>query len=155
MSDYLSTHLTVAEFISTQHRSLLAEQERAWVGDERLHRNAERLARDVFEPVREVLAVPLYVTSGFRCRTLNEAIGGQALSYHLDGLAVDVVPLGLDPRAALFAILAAMRRGELPHLDKAIVEMGRWIHLQAARDGQPARMLAMESSDGRTFAAIS
>lgn len=155
MSDRLSTHLSVAEYIATSHRSLLAVQEASWVADEQLHRNAERMAREVFEPVREVLGVPLHVTSGYRCRELNVAVGGRAGSLHLEALAVDVIPVGIDPRVGLFAVLAAMRRGELELLDQAIVEQSRWLHLQAARDGKPARRLAMESPDGRTFAAIS
>ncbi len=154
MTGMLSEHLSEVEFIATQHRELLAEQEREWVANAQLRRNAERLARQVFEPVRLALGVPLHVTSGFRCARLNDAVGGKPRSLHLEALAVDVVPVGLDPQPALFVILHAMRRGELPHVDQVIVEMGRWLHLSAARDGVPARSLALETADGRTFARV-
>lgn len=155
MTGRLSDHLSVVEYIATQHRELVAEQERAWVADERLHRNAQRLALDVFEPVRAALGVPLHVTSGYRCKALNEAVGGKPNSLHLEALAIDVVPVGLDPQPALFVLLHAMRRGELPRVDQVIVEMGRWLHLSAAREGAAARRLAMETADGRTFARVS
>ena len=153
-TDRISQHLSVGEFIATQHRDLLSEQEQAWVADEQLHRNAARLAREVFEPIRTVLGVPLHVTSGYRCKALNDAVGGKPRSLHLEALAVDVIPVGLDPQPALFVILHAMRRGELPHVDQVIVEMARWLHLAATRDGVPARSLALETADGRTFARV-
>lgn len=150
----LSEHLSEVEFLATQHRELLGEQERAWVADAHLRRNAVRLALEVFEPIRTVLGVPLHVTSGFRCPKLNAAVGGRPASLHLEGLAADVVPVGLDPQPALFVILHAMRRGELPLVDQVIVEFGRWLHIQAARDGAPVRRLALETADGRSFARV-
>lgn len=135
MSELLSTHLSVAEYVATSHRDLVAAQEGAWISNPTFQRNAERLARDVFEPVRAVLHVPLVVTSGFRCRMLNDSIGGKPHSLHLEALAIDVIPVGLDPRVALFAVLHAMKRGQLPAIDRIIVECNRWLHIQAARTG--------------------
>lgn len=154
MSEYLSSHLTVAEFLATSHRELLVAQESAWIADTALQRNAARLARDVFEPVREALGVPLHVNSGFRCPTLNAAVGGRPGSLHLEALAIDVVPVGIEPQVALFYLLRVMRRGRLPAIDKVIVECGRWLHIQAARDGVAPQQLAMVSEDGRTFATV-
>lgn len=154
----LSEHLAVDEFLATGHEDLRDEQLQLWEASPEIRANAVRLAEDVFEPCRRVLAVPLRVTSGLRCPALNARVGGQPTSRHLFGLAVDVVPLeGLDPMPALFAIMHALRRGELPHLDKAIVEGKpghRWLHLQAAADGTPARALVLQSEDGREFARV-
>ena len=156
--DPVSTHLTAGEFLHTDHADLAIEQAMLWASSPEIRANAIRLAEDVFEPCRRILAVPLRVTSGLRCPELNQRVGGQPTSRHLFGLAVDVVPLeGLDPMPALFALMHAMRRGEIPRLDKAIVEGKaghRWLHLQAAADGVPARQLALQSEDGREFARV-
>lgn len=154
MSDWLSAHLSVAEFIGTSHRELLAEQEAAWVGNPVLHRNAERLARDVFEPIRGVLFVPLRVSSGFRCKELNDAVGGKTSSLHLEALAIDIIPIGIDVRIAFYAILHAMKAGQLTAIDRLAIECGRWLHVQAPREGVAAQLLAFESEDGRSFRAV-
>lgn len=48
------------------------------------------------ESVRGALGVPLRVTSGFRPPEKNASVGGVSTSSHLDGLAADVVPVGLS-----------------------------------------------------------
>ncbi len=158
MTGRLSEHLTVAEFLRTSHLDLADEQEQLWESSPELRANAVRLAEEVFEPCRAALRVLLRVTSGLRCPALNERVGGRPTSRHLFGLAVDVVPAdGLEPMAGLFVLVHAMRRGELPHLDQAIVEGAagsRWLHLQAAGDGHPARQLVLSSEDGRVFARV-
>jgi hypothetical protein len=157
-STLLSPHLSITEFLRTEHEDLGPEQEILWLSSEEIRSNALRLAEEVFEPCRQVLAVPLVVTSGLRCPELNFRVGGQPTSRHLFGLAIDVVPGdGMDALPALYCLMHALRRGELPHLDKAIVEGkagGRWLHLQAAQDGAPTRQLCLSSEDGREFARV-
>lgn len=50
--------------------------------------------------IREFLGVPIKVNSGYRCPELNEIVGGVENSYHVKGLAVDGVPLGMSVREA-------------------------------------------------------
>jgi hypothetical protein len=147
--DRLSPHLSVQEFLATSYRELVEEQERAWSGNPGVRANAARFAETVFEPVRAVVG-PLRVTSGYRCGHLNRAVGGTATSRHVLGLAADVQPLEMSCHEAMLRIAGALAGGELPHVDKAILEMGRWIHLQAAAS-LPARLLALETGDGRKF----
>jgi hypothetical protein len=157
--EHLSENLSVAEFLRTQHVDLVPDQVELWQSCPELRANAVRLAEEVFEPCRAVLRVPLRVTSGLRCPELNHRVGGKPTSRHLFGLAIDVVPGGaLDPMPALYCLMHALRRGELPHLDQAIIEgspaTGKWLHLQAAQDGRPSRQLVLQSEDGREFARV-
>ena len=56
----------------------------------------ERLI-NVLDAVREVVGVPLVVTSGYRCPSHNAAVGGVPNSQHVQGIAADIaVPDGMS-----------------------------------------------------------
>lgn len=48
------------------------------------------LVEDVLQPLRDAWGKPLHINSGFRCRELNEAVGGVPTSQHVKGEASDV-----------------------------------------------------------------
>ena len=48
------------------------------------------LADKVFEPLREHVAGPIYVSSAFRSAALNTRIGGSSTSQHCKGQAIDI-----------------------------------------------------------------
>lgn len=52
--------------------------------------NLKYLAEKVFQPLREHFGVPIYVSSGYRSKALNEAIGGSLRSFHSYGMALDL-----------------------------------------------------------------
>lgn len=49
----------------------------------------EALCQAVLEPIREKFG-PVTITSGFRCKKLNELVGGAPNSKHLKGEAADI-----------------------------------------------------------------
>lgn len=50
---------------------------------------------ELLDQLREIVGVPLYVSSGFRCEVHNRNVGGVSNSQHLYGIAVDLlVPEG-------------------------------------------------------------
>ena len=52
--------------------------------------NLRRLCVNTLEPLRETLGLPVIITSGYRCRQLNDIIGHHSSqSQHLRGLAAD------------------------------------------------------------------
>ena len=55
-----------------------------------------KYAASRLERFRGVLKVPLKVNSWFRCEALNNAVGGVETSAHKIGLAIDIVPIGMD-----------------------------------------------------------
>ena len=52
----------------------------------------EELTEKLIDPLREAFGRPIIVTSGYRCPTLNRAVGGSSTSAHLQGYAADLVP---------------------------------------------------------------
>jgi len=52
--------------------------------------NFKKLAENIFEPIREHFAVPIHISSGYRSKELNAAIGGASSSQHCQGEAVDI-----------------------------------------------------------------
>lgn len=54
------------------------------------YKNIVFLIENLLDPVRDKLGGPVTVTSGFRPKKLNDAVGGAANSNHIYGLAADV-----------------------------------------------------------------
>lgn len=49
-----------------------------------------RLVEKVLDPARRWLQSPIYITSGYRSRALNRAVGGALPSQHCTGHAADI-----------------------------------------------------------------
>lgn len=56
-------------------------------------RNLSTLCQTVLEPLREAYGKPIYITSGYRGKALNVAVGGARNSDHLHGCAAENSPL--------------------------------------------------------------
>lgn len=55
--------------------------------------NLRRLCEQTLEPLREALGLPVVITSGYRCKELNDLISHHAhKSQHLKGQAADCKP---------------------------------------------------------------
>ena len=52
--------------------------------------NFKKLAENIFEPIREHFGVPIHISSGYRSKELNAAVGGSATSDHCVGCAIDI-----------------------------------------------------------------
>lgn len=52
--------------------------------------NLIELATKIFEPIRVHFDKPIYISSGYRSKALNAAIGGAASSQHTKGEALDI-----------------------------------------------------------------
>lgn len=74
----------------------------------RFYDNIKRLCHEL-EKARDILGMPIRVTSGYRCPALNRAVNGAKNSYHMYGRAVD---LHCDDMQSLFEVL-----NSLPHVE--------------------------------------
>ena len=52
--------------------------------------NLRAVAEKVFQPLRDHFGVPIGVSSGYRSKELNKAIGGSKYSQHMIGEALDL-----------------------------------------------------------------
>ena len=52
--------------------------------------NLIELAKKIFEPIRVHFNKPIHISSGFRSKLLNAAIGGAKNSQHTKGQAIDI-----------------------------------------------------------------
>lgn len=52
--------------------------------------NFKKLAEHIFEPIRNNFNVPIHISSGYRSKALNTAIGGASNSQHCLGQAIDI-----------------------------------------------------------------
>lgn len=104
--------------------------------------NLKRLCETVLEPTRTLLGVPLHIDSGYRSVMVNTIVGSTAPhSAHLDGLAADVVPIGMSVKDAFDKIQLSL----IP-FDQMIIECNAWLHLSIAKLDEMIRRQAMTAS---------
>lgn len=94
--------------------------------------NLRLLVENVLDPLREAWGHPIIVTSGFRCKLLNDMVGGAKNSQHTTGMAADIRTLSDLPQdnERLFDLA---RRMDLP-FDQLIDEYAyNWVHISYSR----------------------
>lgn len=72
---------------------------------DKLKTNVAALVDNVLDPLREAWGRPLTVTSGYRCPSLNKAVGGSSTSHHLKGMAADISTGNVVDNAKLFQLV--------------------------------------------------
>lgn len=87
------------------------------------------LAQQVLQPLRNRYGKPIKISSGYRCKTLNKAIGGVSTSQHLKGEAVDINN-GQIENKKLFLLASKMIKEGVITVGQLIDEKGyKWLHI--------------------------
>lgn len=144
-NEQITRHFAWWEVARTDHRSLAALNRGDLEADESLRRDVVRFADELIEPIREKHKRLWHVNSWYRCRALNEAVGGNPDSRHMFGTAIDFVVPGVPLRQVFNEVYELLVRGSY-YWDELILEPrdlgltsdpARWIHLSAlpARPG--------------------
>ena len=115
---------------------------------ERFVPNLHRLM-DYLDRVREAYGKPIRVSSGYRCRDLNRAVGGADDSQHKQGLAADLIVPDLEHLMAVIRKLGGFDQ----LIDERPKGRGRWVHVSIAAEGGKPRGKVMRY-DGRHYVII-
>ena len=109
-----------------------------------------RLACAELDKVRQAIGSPIIVTSGYRSPAVNQAIGGSSKSWHLQGVAFDVIAPRWGSPLKLCQLVNGLRREGGLLLHEVIHEFGAWAHLAFAVDGAPrSRVLTIDKQGTR------
>lgn len=117
-----------------------------------LHGNLKRLANGL-ERVRQLLNNnAIIVSSGHRCKRLNEAVHGQPNSQHVEGNAVDFRCPTYGPPSQIVKLI--QKSGI--EFDQCILEFpgspnGGWVHISFS-DNPRKQVLAIDAKGTRSFA---
>ena len=116
--------------------------------------NFKLLAEKIFEPIRNYFRCPIIISSGYRSKELNAAIGGSATSQHCSGEAIDIdmdgTPNGVTNRMVFDYIKDNLS------FDQLIYEFGDinnpdWVHVSYESTGtQRKQVLRASRSGGKT-----
>jgi uncharacterized protein YcbK (DUF882 family) len=76
------------------------------------------------QKLRDFVGEPIYIVSGYRCRKHNIAVGGAERSYHVKGMAADIVIAKYSVSEAVVAVkqVDEFRNGGVGHYRT-------WIHV--------------------------
>ncbi len=106
-------------------------------------KNLEKLC-ETLEKIRELVGIPITISSGYRSPELNKAIGGAKDSAHTKGLAADITTKSLTPK-----VLALLIKTSDMKYDQLIYE-GTWVHIAIDKDGAGRRQnLTAKFNSGR------
>jgi uncharacterized protein YcbK (DUF882 family) len=136
----MTPHFTLAELTATSHRQFDNTPNEAETA------NLQKLA-EFLEQVKEALdGKPVMISSGFRCKAVNDSVGSRDSSQHRTGQAADFKVPGMTPDAVVRAIIAA----SLPY-DQIIREFDAWTHISIS-DTPRKQALIIDRAGTRPFA---
>ena len=110
--------------------------------------NLMRLAK-LLDQVRKCLGKPIMINSGFRCKTLNDAVGSKDTSQHMIGCAADIRVSGMTPDQIVKAIIESDIQ-----FDQMIREFDSWVHISVtnrAEDTPRNQILIIDKQGTRQY----
>ena len=115
--------------------------------------NFKLLAEKVFQPIRDHFGVPIRISSGYRSKELNTAIGGSLSSQHCQGEAIDI---DMDGTTVTNAEIFNYIKDNL-NFDQLIWEFGTdtnpdWVHVSYDSAGKQRKQIlkAKRAAGGKT-----
>ena len=116
--------------------------------------NFKKLAQNIFEPIRKHFGVPIHISSGYRSKALNTAIGGSLTSQHCSGEAIDI-DMDVSSNGVTNKMVFEFIKANL-NFDQLIWEFGTkdnpdWVHVSFETTGkQRKQILRAFKSGGKT-----
>ena len=115
--------------------------------------NFKLLADKVFEPIREHFKTPIFISSGYRSKELNELIKGSATSQHCKGQAIDIDMDGGNGEVTNRMVFDFIKNKL--DFDQPIWEFGTdfnpdWVHVSYVKGKNRKQKLKAVRSGGKT-----
>jgi zinc D-Ala-D-Ala carboxypeptidase len=115
--------------------------------------NFKLLADKVFEPIREHFKTPIFISSGYRSKELNELIKGSATSQHCKGQAIDIDMDGGNGEVTNRMVFDFIKNKV--DFDQLIWEFGTdfnpdWVHVSYVKGKNRKQKLKAIRSGGKT-----
>lgn len=98
--------------------------------DKQILDNLLLLITECLQPIRDYIKKPIRITSGYRCKTLNDlpTIRGAKNSEHLTGQAADIVVAGMTPKQ----LIQKIKESGIEYR-QLIDEYGLWTHISYSK----------------------
>jgi hypothetical protein len=143
----LTPHFTLDELTASE-----AAERNGWdnTPNEQELENLKRLAAFLEEVKTALGGRPVMVSSGFRCKQVNDSVGSKDTSQHRIGCAVDFRVPQLTPDEVVKTIIES----GLPY-DQVIREFDRWTHLSIPNTPETAprrQVLIIDKTGTRLYA---
>jgi hypothetical protein len=111
--------------------------------------NFKKLAENVFQPIRDHFGVPIRISSGYRSKELNTAIGGSLSSQHCQGEAIDI---DMDGTSITNAQIFHFIKDNL-NFDQLIAEFPvngnpAWVHVSYESTGKQRKQILVAKKVG-------
>ncbi|MBL4838269.1 MAG: hypothetical protein JKY34_11910 [Kordiimonadaceae bacterium] len=137
MADFIAQYFTLYELVRSNRAETLHIDNSP--KEAHIFANLGALATNTLDPLRKLLDAPVSVSSGYRCSTLNRALGGARDSQHTFGEAADIRVKGIDCYDAALRIFdAEIDFDQLISENKWDHKTGSWIswlHISCRRMG--------------------
>ncbi len=146
----ISTHLSIAEI--TRSDSAKRHGIDNTPTAEHLE-NFKLLADKVFEPIRAHFGVPIFISSGYRSKALNDFIKGSLSSQHCKGEAIDIDMDGSNGDVTNRMVFDFIKNKL--DFDQLIWEFGTdfnpdWVHVSYTKTGNRKQKLKAVRVNGKT-----
>lgn len=115
--------------------------------------NLKKTAQCVFQPIRDYFECPIFVSSGYRSKELNQVIGGSQTSEHCFGFALDLDQDNKNSpvtNAQIFYMIS-----QYLDFNQLIWEFGNddnpaWVHVSYQEGKNKRQILRAVRIDGKT-----
>jgi hypothetical protein len=142
----LSKNLTLREAIKSNTATRLGIDNTP--EDWEIH-NLRAVAENVFQPVRDHFGVPIAVSSGYRSKKLNNAIGGSKYSQHMIGEALDLDAdvYGKVTNAEIFNYIKKNLEWDQMIWEFGDDEEPNWVHVSYKESGRNRKQIKRARRD--------
>ena len=123
----LSPNFTLEEFLESQtaRRRKITEQ---FEPSENVIENLKKLCLNVLQPLHDGVGKQIKISSGYRCKRLNKAVGGAVTSQHTEGKAADLQAIDYN-NSELFHFIKNNIKFDQLIWEYGTIDEPAWVHV--------------------------